>query len=426
MTNDSYMPLLSKGEFKKLALRMVEDYLSNNIALFERDEILRRSRVLEALLIDEYRKLRTPRLEQKVCEEFFAQARKFLDDLFPDDDFVVEAVASENEGDIGLPIYKIHSYPSDPTLEVIKTKWDRNDYVVPEFQRGWVWNATQASRLVESFLAGLPVPAIFVYKETRSGKEIVIDGQQRLRTIVGFMDGKLPDGSQFRLQGVSKEWDGKFYSTLKESDAAGFRGSVLRVIVVEQIDPKDVSSIYEIFARLNTGGTSLSAQEVRNASYHGPFNDMLKRLNLDPTWRKIFGKSQPDARMRDVELILRFFALATMKYEKPMKGFINQFMGHRKTNTSLHEWEELFSATVTRVNQALGDRPFHVKRGINSSVFDSVMVAFAKCPVEPKDIENRYHRLLTDTEYQKLIYVSTTDTNTVNARINIAREVLFG
>ena len=423
MIND-YLPLLSQDKFEPVSVRLVEEYLSNNISLFERDEVLRRSRLLEAFMHDQYRDLRPSPEDPERSRQFYGHVEDFLKDLFPDDDFVIEAVPSENEDQIGLPVYKIRSYPSDPTLEVIKTKWDRGDYVLPEFQRGWVWKDAQASRLVESFLAGLPVPPIFIYKETRSGKEIVIDGQQRLRTIVGFMDGRLPDGSPFRLRGVSDVCEGKFYSTLREGDAAGFRNSVLRVIVVEQIDPNDVSSMYEIFARLNTGGTALSVQEVRNASYHGPFNDMVKGLNADPTWRKIFGKLQADSRMRDVELILRFLALSEMQYEKPMKAFINLFMGRHKS-TTVPVLANLFLDTVNRVHVALGDRPFHISRGINSSVFDSVMVAFGKCTEQPTDIQNRYHRLITDAEYRKLIYVSTTDADTVKARIAMALKVLF-
>jgi hypothetical protein len=99
------------------------------------------------------------------------------------------------------------------------------------------------------------------------------------KDIVGFFDGKLPDGSPFYLKGVGSQWDGRDYKTLNESDKNRFRQSILRVIIVEQIDPKDTSSMYEVFSRLNTGGTALSPQEVRNASCHGPFNDMLKDIN---------------------------------------------------------------------------------------------------------------------------------------------------
>jgi len=425
MVNALYQELLLKNDFKQLAAKIIEDYLSNNIALFEKDEILRRSRILEAYLGDEYRDLINTQADQPTIDKFFSHVSEFLNQLFPDEDFVIEAVPSENENDVEMPIYKIRSYPSDPTLEVIKTKWDRGDYVIPQFQRSWVWKATQASRLVESFLAGLPVPPIFVYRETKTGKEIIIDGQQRLRTIVGFFDGRLPDNSPFRLQGVSSKWNGRFFSTLAAGDASGFRNSVLRVIVVEQIDPNDVSSMYEIFARLNTGGTTLSAQEVRNASYHGAFNDMVKELNKNAIWRKIFGKPQPDLRMRDVELILRFLSLTEMAYTKPMKSFINNFMGRHKYDTDLQMWIDLFQNTVGRVHHALGTKPFNISRGINASVFDSVMVAFAKCPSEPADLKERYHRLITDKAYNRLIYVSTTDVDTVKARINMAQKVLF-
>jgi hypothetical protein len=278
---------------------------------------------------------------------------------------------------------------------------------------------------VESFLAGLPVPPIFVYRESISGKEIVIDGQQRLRTIVGFQEGRLPDGSPFKLRGVNARWEGKFYSTLDKGDLSSLRSSVLRVMVVEQIDPGDVSSIYEIFARLNTGGTALSAQEVRNASYHGPFNDLIKQLNLDPTWREIFGRKQPDPRMRDVELILRFLALTEQEYTKPMKVFINLFMGKHKHDSDSKKWTDLFKTTVDRVYKSLGAKPFNISRGINSAVFDSVMVAFAKCPNAPKDIQEKYHQLVSSPEYRQLVYVSTTDADTVKRRIELAQRVLF-
>jgi hypothetical protein len=338
-----------------------------------------------------------------------------------------EVIPSEDEDeDTGVPIFRIISYPADPTLELLQIKWKKEEITIPKFQRGWVWKPTQASRLIESFLLGLPVPSIFVYKE-KSQKLLVIDGQQRLRSIVGFLDGKLPDGSNFYLRGVSPQWEGKYYSTLSEEDKARIKDSVLRQVVVEQVDPQDTTSIYHIFERLNTGGTGLVPQEVRNSIYHGLFNDVIFKLNEDANWRKVFGTSQIDARMRDVELIVRFFALleASDSYTKPMKQFLNFFMARHQQDEDIAKYKDTFLKIVGLVYNSLGFKPFHIRRGINVAAFDSVMVAFARAKKVPEDIRDRYKKLIENPSYDEATRSATTDEKTVKRRIDLAMEILF-
>ncbi|MDO8531828.1 MAG: DUF262 domain-containing protein [Dehalococcoidia bacterium] len=315
-------------------------------------------------------------------------------------------------------------YPSDPTLEVLNERWKRDEIIVTEFQRGWVWKLAQASRLIESFLSGLPVPPVFFYRE-ESGKEVIIDGQQRLRTVAGFFKGELPDKSPFYLKGVSKQWEDKNYEKLNESDKSRFRNSILRVIVVEQIDPQDTSSMYEVFSRLNTGGTALSPQEVRNAACHSPFNDLLKDLNKLDAWRSVFGTETPEPRMRDIELIARFLALGDAQYAKPMKQFITDFMYRRKGRGDNDKYRKIFEATVKSVYDKLGAKPFHISRGINAAVFDSVMTAFSRNGNPPADIVIRFNKLKENKDYLRAVSASTTDEDTVRQRISIAEEVLF-
>lgn len=344
-----------------------------------------------------------------------------------DEEELVERIPSEEEDkEIGVPIYKIVSYPSDPTLEVINDKWVRGEVLISGFQRKWVWTHAQASKLVDSFLLGLPVPPIFVYKDT-SQKQIVIDGQQRLRTIHSFFDGKLPDGSDFFLKGVSPQWEGKRYDTLDESDRIRLRDSVLRVVVVEQLDPKDMTSIYHIFERLNTGGTALSAQEVRNCIYHGPFNDLIVELNNDKVWRQIFGATYLASRMRDIELVLRFLALyeELPSYMKPMKQFLNMFMGKHQQDNSREPYESIFRGTMRRIYDTLGSKTFHLKRGINVAAFDSVAIAFARSKSTPKDIKDKFQKLTTNPSYIDAIRSNTTDVEVLKRRVKLAEELLF-
>ena len=194
---------------------------------------------------------------------------------------------------------------------------------------------------------------------------------------------------------------------------------------MEQIDPGDTSSMHEVFSRLNTGGTALSPQEVRNSSCHGPFNDMLKDLNNLDAWRSVFGNTLPDPRMRDIELIARFLALDDSAYSKPMKKFITDFMFRHKQLADNEIYKQKFTRTVTAVYEKLGTKPFHIFRGINAAVFDSVMVAFARNRDYPANIRLRFNKLIRMEAYLETVSASTTDENTVRDRIRIAQKVLF-
>ena len=109
-------------------------------------------------------------------------ARVELEDwLHLESDVDVERISSEIEDYESSPAkYKISTYPADFALEVLWSKWRAGKISIPKFQRQFVWKQVQASKLIESFLAGLPVPAVFLYTERKSQKYIVIDGQQKL------------------------------------------------------------------------------------------------------------------------------------------------------------------------------------------------------------------------------------------------------
>ena len=162
--------------------------------------------------------------------------------------------------------------------------------------------------------------------------------------------------------------------------------------------------------------------------YQGPFNDLLVDLNKDAPWRDIMGTPEPDKRMRDVELIARFFALADghKEYAKPMKDFISKFMKKYQPSQDNSHFINMFRETVNAVLKGLGTKPFHVKRGLNAAVFDSVMVGFATSKkAVPSDIRTRYRRLINDTQYAETTTSGTTDEASVSMRIRRAQQVLF-
>lgn len=353
----------------------------------------------------------------------------------------LEVIQSEIDDQDSVPAsYDIVTYPADYTLEGLIGKLNKT-IIVPGFQRKFVWNVKQASRLIESFLLGLPVPAIFLYSDPQTGKFLVVDGQQRLLSVSYFFEGYFgePDrrGNRvvFKLQGLNEKspYSELTYIDLRSKDEVAYNrlnDAVLRAFIVKQLRPEGSSSIYHIFERLNAGGTQLVGQEIRNCVYHGPFNDLLILLNKNTEWRTIFGKPTEDKRMRDVELILRFFTLYHMvsSYKKPMKEFLNGFMkNHMSDNpTSLSVYRQLFEGTTKAIYECLSNRPFHIKAGFNVAAFDCVYVAFARNLQRiPPDVSDRYQELTVNTSFLNLINSATTDEEVVRERLKLVEEELF-
>ncbi len=327
--------------------------------------------------------------------------------------------------------YGITSYGVDYPVDGLVKRMRKAAIFVPPFQRNYVWTYKKASRFIESLLLGLPVPGIFVSKEKESNKLVVIDGQQRLRTLQFFYDGIFePTKAKFELVDVHPRYRGATYHTLLDEDKRNLDDAVIHATVVKQDEPSDDdSSIYQIFERLNTGGSLLSPQEIRGCIYHGPFNDLLESLNHHAEWREIFGKINP--RMRDKELILRFFALyfAANEYTKPMKEFLNKFMGRRRglDSVTLEHFAILFNKTVALAHRAIGRKAFRPLKAINAAVFDSVMVGLAR-RIEKGDVKNlkriaeKHVALLKVPEYWKAIETATTDEEAIKTRIEKATQ----
>ena len=348
----------------------------------------------------------------------------------------LEQLESEDADRESVPTeYNIATFPADYTLELLHNKWKSGEVQVPAFQRNFVWKQPQASRLIESFLVGLPVPAVFLYDQRQTHKYLVIDGQQRLRSVFQYFDGRFGTGEsgrrpEFRLRGLNPDsrFTGRSYDDLDETDQRTLKNAILRVFIVRQLAPDNDTSMYHIFERLNTGGTLLSNQEIRNCVYNGPFSSCLVEMNAIESWRRVFGRSDPDARKRDIELVLRFLALQEAPYSRPMKDFLSRFMQLRKdaAESRLEGYRCQFESTCEAVLECLHDKPFHVRTGLNAAVFDAVMTAFAKNPdAAPDDIEARYEALVQDEDFDRFTRSHTTDVDVVKGRLELAERRLF-
>jgi uncharacterized protein with ParB-like and HNH nuclease domain len=324
--------------------------------------------------------------------------------------------------------YSITSYGADYPVDSLVNRLRDEKIRVPLFQRGYVWNEKQASRFIESLLLGLPVPGIFLSKDVDSADLLVIDGQQRLKTLLYFYDGHINE-RVFKLRDVQEKFKGKTYKGLESDDRQRLDDSIIHATVVKQDEPsEDNSSIYLVFERLNTGGLQLQPQEIRSAIYSGKFVELIKNLNEYPNWRNIYGNKS--SRLKDQEFILRFFAMYLYRdhYEKPLKGFMNKYMAKNK-DLQIHSAEkltEVFHQTVDFVNEVLGKKAFRPVRAINASIFDSVMVGIAemysrksKFP-NGKDFLKAYNNLLVNEEYMQATNAGTSDNPVVEKRMSLA------
>lgn len=292
-------------------------------------------------------------------------------------------------------LFKISSWGADLSFRELIARYDDNELVKPELQRHYVWDRVEASRFIDSILLGLPVPSIFLAK-TKDEKLLIIDGYQRLMTVRDFVKGVFSDdNSHFALshsKKIHERWRGKSFAQLDDQDKRKIRNTTIHAIIFMQQHPSPGdTSLYQIFERINTSGRTLLPQEIRNCVYQGPLNTLLIELNNNTQWRELLNAPRRDSRMRDLELLLRFFALsdaailadANAPYNISLKQHLNEYMGAHNTPQETPALRDQFERTVAFVHYAFGASAFHnvspsdptkLLSKLSSTVFDSVML----------------------------------------------------
>lgn len=381
---------------------------------------------------------------------------------------IFEEENEENlEQGINFSDYKVNTSPNDFNVKTLVELIDNNQLIIPGFQRNYVWDQKRASRLIESLLIGLPIPQIFLYEYNK--KFLVIDGQQRLMSIYYFCKGRFPKkekSGEIRNKYLEKNQIPKdliidntyfqdFKLTLPKSEnkeKAKFSGlgyntladyqfqfdmRTIRSITIQQNYPdNDDSCMFEIFNRLNTGGISLSAQEIRASMYYSKFYDMLYKLNSNKTWRAILSSTSQEIHMKDIEIMLRAFALAldsANKYKHPMVNFLNKFSKDmmKIDEASLQIYENIFLKFL----ESIASNP-SIFIGKNNrfviSLFDSVFVLSTSLAFQNKDISqikafntNIVNKILLDTSFSQYISKDTTSRDSYLGRLEIVKRILF-
>ncbi len=335
-----------------------------------------------------------------------------------------EEGAGETE-DVSFTEYDISASPNDFNIKTLFDFIGSGVVKIPGFQRNYVWDIKRASKLIESIIIGIPIPQIFLYEEAKN-KFLVIDGQQRYMTIYYYMKkrfpkkekrmelrvifdehGGVPDEilndneyfSDFNLKlptaqpNQINKFNGLNYFTLDDDDKLSFDLRTIRNIIIKQNSPDDEHSVvFEIFNRLNSGGVNLKPQEIRTSLFHSEFYDMLYRINLNNIWRKFTSSAIPNINMKDVEVLLRGFALLIEgeNYNPSMTKFLNKFSLKAKSfeSSNVQYLEKLFIEFMSKVSQLdSNDKLFHSKTGrFNISIYESIFVAACEQTFSEKNL----------------------------------------
>lgn len=230
--------------------------------------------------------------------------------------------------------------------------------IAPVYQRQFRWDSTRQSRLIESVLLGIPIPPLFM--ATNQGEDVrssweVVDGLQRLLTLVNFSgdpDTRTSvglDGEPLLLTGMEKlpSFEGSTFADLPSDVRATLEDRPLKVIVLN--DKSELQVRYDLFERLNTGGISLTAQEIRECVFRGSFMDLLEELSASPDFKTVVILSR--GQWRDgtpQDLVLRFFAFSERyrQFEHSVQDFLLEFTKDAHADPQLDARRRRFQRTI--------------------------------------------------------------------------------
>lgn len=351
--------------------------------------------------------------------------------------------SNEEEDDYG----EIHSeYPTlEDDISIKEDKFSIFEYLrrlskgninlSPDFQRHEVWKVGQKSKFIESVLMGLPLPPIYLKKDTDT-KYIVVDGLQRTSTLRDFASGNL------QLSGLEPEGvnilNNATFSTLndvKDGLQARFEDRQIQVYVMEPSVPMSV--VYDVFNRINTGGTQLSRQEIRNCIFQGKSTNLIKSISDDEVFKKSIDCGILPLRMKDREAVLRCIAFVVMNYELDYDGSMDKFL--EKAMTRLNKMSDLDIETIKQKTLDVFERTYKIfsrenfriptdyTRGrINIAVMETVFHCFYG-NVNTYGIETQirqaFYNLVDSDDYLNSVRWSTGSISQVKTRFRMAHNL---
>jgi len=344
-------------------------------------------------------------------------------------------------------------YPYEPTLndldmsveqfsifEYLRQKDKGKIITQPDFQRNLVWPSKSKSKFIESILLNFPIPFIYLNEviekkgNTAESKYMIIDGLQRTSTLESFYKNEFALNS---LDAIPKYNDHKF-EMLPEILRTKFEDKKLNIFILKPSTPMEV--VYDLFNRINTGGTQLNRQEVRNCIYIGKSTRLLKELSEKEYFKKAISYGVSPIRMKDRELILRYIAFNYFDFKNHYDGNLSSFI--ERAMKEINKWDdekiEKIKSEFKRVMEWTykiweneGFRiPTEKTRGtINMAIFETICYSISHMSDEfiirnKTILKKNYKKLIKNENYFDAVTRSTNTKTKVDDRFRLTQEIL--
>ena len=315
----------------------------------------------------------------------------------------IEEQESFNDDTSDLPPNDIVAYNELRSCADLVRMYTMNQLEInPDFQRDVVWQKPAQTRFIDSLIKQLPIPSLCISLDYKTDKRLVIDGLQRITSIINFLEDdewKLSD-----LEDIDERIAGKSVHTIKTKTKEIYeRVQNLSIpVTVLRCDYSKQSHndyLFTIFHRLNTGGNKLNNQEIRNCIYNGPYNTKLKNLATSPKWVKLLDlKKNGIYRFANEELILRFFTFydSLESYNGKLAKYLNNnmFLNRYSDTDFLTKKELLFNETIDIIQKNIFDNKPIGK--ISKVILEGLLVGVSKNidylkSIQPSEVKKLYH-----------------------------------
>jgi hypothetical protein len=314
-------------------------------------------------------------------------------------------------------------------LDMISTS---DIFVPPEYQRQFIWDKERQSALVESILLGIPVPSLFLAMNADSTWEVV-DGVQRLGSLCHFVGSetllaKINREEPLELGGLEKldSFNEVTFEALPRSIQLMFFNRPIRLTVLN--DRSDLAIRFDLFERLNTGGISLTPQEIRNCVYRGVFNEEIKELANDEDFRRVVKIAEKKASNGTYEeMVLRFFAYLNnyQAFDHLVKNFLNDYMNEHRNRPISRLDRTLFQQSIRLLAEAF---PNGITRGRQSTpvnVYEGLSVGLALALQAGKHVNvRRLQAVIDDAQFRTFTGAGSNQRRFVIGRIELVRDAL--
>ena len=303
--------------------------------------------------------------------------------------------------------------------------WNKNEelLIAPKYQRKEVWDEKAKSYLIDTILRGLPVPQIFIRQKIDTNLGLttreVIDGQQRLRALIGFF------GNEFPVMKIhNKEFGGKYYKDLSSDEKEQFLDYQLPV---ELIKSPDDNVIYDMFMRVNTNSVILNRQELRNAKYWGDLKVLA--YNLSSKWRPFISsynviRERDIIRMYDVEFISRLLRVLIDGIVQDTPGKLDNFYQRNENIYNSEEIESRFNKVFSIIDKMFNDVSFSAYFFNKPNYLYSLFAFIVFKEFQIRDFE--FHTKPMPTDREIFIRIKKLEEELVNIKEGTLAEVFIG